>query len=361
MVYGGLLVAGGIRPRVVGIATLLHRDEGISLAIASAALAIVIVIAGWWAGLEPPGKESDIGAVEASQHVRAEQDAYVAGRDLIINQQGSSSHDRSVVAPVSICITICGILAFFLYWHASSQRPASQGHPAAISSKSPSPINHEERMLGQLVAGDDYTKLHDIIGTDPDAHFMIGHYTVFQFNQRWEYIDLLVSSGTVVSLGVYARSAALKAVLYAGGYPVSLNGPSIARQTAKDGVPVDSIANCGTGGDWPAWFFEDFSLSEADRAAFFALGWSESPVAIRGTAAATLKVPDAVCADRNGVPPECFNEESMFTANQTLLGCMEKNGTLAQIDKLSPSAIVIDEPYQMPMHQLLSVVPSTSG
>jgi hypothetical protein len=276
-------------------------------------------------------------------------------------RQGFSSRDRSAVATVSICAITCLVLAASFHWHAIRHGPAAQGHPATTSSKSLSPLNHEERMLGQLVAGDDYTKLRDVIGTDADSHFTIDHYTVFQFDRRWEYIDLLVSNGTVVSLGVYAKSAALKAVLYAGGYPVTLNGPSIARQTAGDGTPVDSIANCGTGGDWPAWFFQDFSLSEANRAASFALGWSESPVAIRGTAVATLKVPDVVCAYRNGAPPECFNEQSIFTANQNLLECMEKNGTLAQINKLSPSAIVINEPYHMPMHQLLSIVPSTSG
>lgn len=66
----------------------LHRDEGISIGIASAALAIVIVIAGWWAGLERkgtgvrkgPGGES--GAV--NQVVEAGGDAYVAGRDQVI-------------------------------------------------------------------------------------------------------------------------------------------------------------------------------------------------------------------------------------------------------------------------------------
>jgi hypothetical protein len=68
---------------------LLHRDEGISLAIASAALAIVIAITGWWAGLERHGKEpgADGGgeARKVNQRVRAGRDAYVAGRDFSIN------------------------------------------------------------------------------------------------------------------------------------------------------------------------------------------------------------------------------------------------------------------------------------
>lgn len=71
-------------------AALLHRDEAISLGIASAAVAIVIVIAGWWAGLELPGKEPGGGAAKVNQRVRAKRDAYIAGRDLTINQPRKS-------------------------------------------------------------------------------------------------------------------------------------------------------------------------------------------------------------------------------------------------------------------------------
>jgi hypothetical protein len=76
---------------------LLHRDEAVSLAIAGAAAGIVMVIAGWWALLEPKGKESGVdgensGAAPGAgaggdrwtveQDVTAEGDARVAGRDL---------------------------------------------------------------------------------------------------------------------------------------------------------------------------------------------------------------------------------------------------------------------------------------
>jgi len=71
-------------------AGFLHQDEGISLGIASVAVAIVMVIAGWWAGLEPTGKASDTdsesGTARANQHVRAGRDGYVSGRDLTINR-----------------------------------------------------------------------------------------------------------------------------------------------------------------------------------------------------------------------------------------------------------------------------------
>lgn len=224
-----------------------------------------------------------------------------------------------------------------------------------------SPLDKEQKMLGRLIAGDDYAKLRSIIGTDPDSHFSAGsHYEVFQFDRRWEYIDLLVNKGTVVSLGVYTKTARLRAVLHAGGYPVTLNDPSIARQTRGDGTPVDAIANCDDG-DSPNWFFEDFSLSMTDEMASFALGWSESPVAIRATPAATLKVPDIACWSNNGTPPKCSNLETFYTPSQAYLNCIQRAGTLQEINKLSPSAIVITEPYHQPMDELLSIVPSNSG
>jgi hypothetical protein len=217
-------------------------------------------------------------------------------------------------------------------------------------------------MLGKLTAGDDYAKLRDIVGTDPDTHFIVDHkYTVYQFNRQWEYIDLLSDNGTVTSLGVYAKSPLLRAVLHAGGFSVTINGPSVARQTASGGTLLDGTAFCGTGGDSPAWLFEDFVLSEADKGTSFALGWSESTVAIRGTAAATLKVPDTACAYPDGGVLKCLNPQPMYTSSQSLINCMKQNGSLTQVNKFSPSAVVINEPYHSPIPQLLTITPSAYG
>lgn len=63
----------------------LRLDEGVSLGVAAAVLAIVIAVTGWWAGREKPGGEPDAdGGVGVSQHVRAGRDANVAGRDQTI-------------------------------------------------------------------------------------------------------------------------------------------------------------------------------------------------------------------------------------------------------------------------------------
>jgi len=59
-------------------------DEGMSIGVASAALALVLAVAGWWAARE----ESSGGAVSRVwQKVRAGRDAYTAGGDQVINQR----------------------------------------------------------------------------------------------------------------------------------------------------------------------------------------------------------------------------------------------------------------------------------
>lgn len=273
-------------------------------------------------------------------------------------KQRVSRRDKATAVTAVICVVTCGILITPVIWPSNS--PSSAVHPPLPVA--PTPLSREELMLGKLTAGDDYSKLRDIVGTDPDKHFTVDKkYTVYQFNRQWEYIDLLTDNGTVASLGVYAKSPELRAVLYAGGFPVTINGPSIARQTASDGTPFDGTAFCGTGGDSQAWLFEDFILSESNKGASFALGWSESTVAIRGTAAATLKVPDPACGYPDGGVLKCLGTHPMYTSSQTLIDCMRQSGSLAQVNKFPPSAVVINEPYHAPIDQLLTVTPSSYG
>jgi hypothetical protein len=71
-----------------------HRDEGISLAVAGAALAIVLAVGGFWAALEPKGSQSGDGGSSGdgwtvTQDVKAGEDAYVAGRDLNLSGRDS--------------------------------------------------------------------------------------------------------------------------------------------------------------------------------------------------------------------------------------------------------------------------------
>jgi hypothetical protein len=59
-------------------------DEGAAIGVASAVLALVLAVAGWWAAREHPGGGA---AMRVWQKVRAGRDAYTAGRDQIFNQR----------------------------------------------------------------------------------------------------------------------------------------------------------------------------------------------------------------------------------------------------------------------------------
>jgi hypothetical protein len=60
----------------------LRLDEGVSLGVAGAVLAVVLAMAGWWAAREKPAAEHSAGGgVRVSQKVRAGRDANVASRD----------------------------------------------------------------------------------------------------------------------------------------------------------------------------------------------------------------------------------------------------------------------------------------
>ena len=65
----------------------IRLDEGISLAIAGAVLAVLLAVTAWWAPRGADSGGSDGSGKRLRQKARAGRDAYVAGRDLTINQR----------------------------------------------------------------------------------------------------------------------------------------------------------------------------------------------------------------------------------------------------------------------------------
>jgi len=59
-------------------------DEGAALAIAGAALALVLAVAGWWAAREHPAGAGPGATGRVSQKARAGRDVNMAGRDQTI-------------------------------------------------------------------------------------------------------------------------------------------------------------------------------------------------------------------------------------------------------------------------------------
>jgi hypothetical protein len=67
---------------------LIRLDEGVSLGIAGAVLAVLLALAAWWAPRDVGGEtEESNGGRRLRQKARAGRDVYVAGRDMTINQR----------------------------------------------------------------------------------------------------------------------------------------------------------------------------------------------------------------------------------------------------------------------------------
>ena len=190
----------------------------------------------------------------------------------------------------------------------------------------------EQHMVSLLVPGDNYVRLQQIIGPQPDLQQAVGSSdTLYQFNRPWEYIDLLVSDGRTLSVGVYAKSTAFKATLNASGYLVTLNSSTISRQVAR---AIGAVGNCG--GNIGASFFEGFALPMADEQASFALGWIQSR---------SLNIPQAACA-AEFPPNRCDNLDSLTGLSPVFLDCLNSSKIGQEIGKLRPSVVIVTAPDQ---------------
>jgi len=205
-------------------------------------------------------------------------------------------------------------------------------------------------MVSLLIAGDTYARLQQIIGPLPDMQqtFKSGD-TLYQFNRPWEFIDLLVSDGRVLSVGVYAKTAAFKATLDASGYSVTVNGPSVQQQ-ANGNSAAGAVGNCG--GNIGASLFEGFTLPMAGQVSSFVLGWVQSR---------WLDIPQAACA---AVFPlnKCDKLDSISDGlSRGFVDCLNSSSTGQRIDELSPSVVIVTAPYQRVLPEMLDYGPLSIG
>jgi hypothetical protein len=66
---------------------LIGLDEGVSLGIAGAVLAVLLALAAWWAPRGADDGGAGGGRRRVVQKARAGRDAYIAGRDMTINDR----------------------------------------------------------------------------------------------------------------------------------------------------------------------------------------------------------------------------------------------------------------------------------
>lgn len=213
--------------------------------------------------------------------------------------------------------------------------------------KSNSPMLSEQHMVSRLVAGDTYVRLRQIIGAQPDMQqtFKSGK-TLYQFNRPWEYIDLLVSGGNVLSVGVYAESVSFKPTLYASGYAVTVNGPSIERQAAN---AVGAVGNCG--GNIGASFFEGFGLAMASQESSILFGWVNSR---------SMDIPEPACAATFPLN-RCDRLSDFKDLSRRFLDCLDGTKIGGEIERLSPAVVIVTAPYQRILPEMFDYGPLSIG
>ncbi len=206
----------------------------------------------------------------------------------------------------------------------------------------------DEHMVSLLIPGDNYARLQQIIGPQPDLQqtFKSGD-TLYQFNRQWEYIDLLVSHGRTLSVAVYAKTTAFKATLDASGYSVTVNGSTIAQQA--DASAIGAVGNCG--GNIGASFFEGFALPMANEQASFALGWIQSR---------WLNIPQAACSAEFPVN-RCDKLDSFAGLSLGFLDCLNESKIGEGVGDLRPSVAIVTAPGQSILPEMLDYGPLTIG
>src|SRR5262249_18925499 len=129
-------------------------------------------------------------------------------------------------------------------------------------------MRHEEALVSQLVPGETSDKMVQVLGSVPDyKEALKSSNTLYIFNRKWETLQLLVDrSGTVLSMGVYAKVSAFQLNLPPG---VTLNGPSVSVQEPNPYSLVSAYGFCGA--DAVA-YYEVHSSARADGSYSVILG-----------------------------------------------------------------------------------------
>jgi hypothetical protein len=66
---------------------LIGLDEGVSLSVAGAVLAVLLAVVAWWAPRDADSGEAGGSGGRLTQKARAGRDVYMAGRDMKISQR----------------------------------------------------------------------------------------------------------------------------------------------------------------------------------------------------------------------------------------------------------------------------------
>lgn len=268
-------------------------------------------------------------------------------------EEGGKKKKRapSIVTTATVVGTLAAVITAFLTYILVRQQPSStDSHPPAAP-----PMVSEEHMVSQLIAGDNYARLMQIIGTQPDTQYAPDPgETIYEFNRTWEYIDLLVKGGAVQSVGVYAKTPSFKATLSAGGCPVTVNGPSLSAQTHDLASSAGAAAN--SGGQIGNGYYEGFYLPMACEQAAFLLGWELDSRSNDFPSAAFQ-----AGSFNSGCTKYHTYSDGMATLSPGLLMCLSKLQNWRQINDSSPSVVIVVAPGQDLLPEMFNFGPLSLG
>jgi hypothetical protein len=189
--------------------------------------------------------------------------------------------------------------------------------------------HREEGMVAKLNPGDSFARMTQLIGADPDFRLAAAPgLEIYVFDRRWEYLQLVVNaSGSVLSVGVYAKVTSFRATL-ANGY--SVNGPPVGSQLAD---PTGISGSCGA--SWYSFYEGSSTGSEVGDLRHVIFG--ELPVTdtnvITTGAPCRLLFSNAPCLRRADTYQPGLSWQ--------LLDCLQSLKPWQSVQKEMPSAIVI--------------------
>ena len=225
-----------------------------------------------------------------------------------------------------------------------SDQQATQRAPHPSTS---SPLLSEEHMVSLLIAGDDYEKMVSLIGDPPDFQKRLpSGRQLYAFDRRWEYIQLLVDDGTVLSVGVYAKTTEFKTTLVTG---TVVNGPPVGQQ--QPGGLIGAYGYCGA-----PWYhyFQAYSGSDANRFRSVIVG--DLPVTDTNESKAAAAVCGLFWSGRS-----CMIDYMSYLPSSTsflsmkLINCIDSlKGGRATLANLLPSIIIVTAPDQPILPDMLN-------
>lgn len=205
-------------------------------------------------------------------------------------------------------------------------------------------LHREEGMVSGLIPGDDYAKLSALIGAQPDFHQSLqSGNQIYVFDRRWEYVQLLVNeTGTVLSVGIYAKTTEFKTTLVTG---VILNGPPLSKQLAADN-PIGANGSCGA--SW-YYYYQGYSLPLAQNARSEIVG--DLPVvdtnnkSIGTASACSVLISSMPCV--TAYYKNFLAKSGQPALSSSLVSCMTSSKAgRAYLDELIPAIWIITAPSQ---------------